>query len=254
MSLCGVVLVHAQGASGKKWIYPVLWVILVLWFLRTTYVSRQPGTGGPVDDGVPTKPKIAKEHNTSPPSVHYEANPFATADVNTSIKAAVIIETRQTAAFIPLVLHFSAVLGPDWPIIIYSSEENFGSFTTSDALRRYRKSGRIVVRPLADGLYFPDWAAVSEFVTEPWLWQDLAPAEHILMFQTDSILCANAARSVEDFFEWDFIGAPIVKQYGEGFNGGLSLRKRSTILRVLEEFTWLDDPGHGPEDQWYYAR
>src|SRR5207244_4220455 len=115
---------------------------------------------------------------------------------------------------------------------------NFGSFSTSHALMRYVKAGRIVVRSLADGVYFPSWDSVSEFLTEKWMWENLAPAEHILIFQGDSIICANSVRSVEDFFEWDLIGAPIVPEYGVGYNGGLSLRKRTTMLRVLDAYDW----------------
>ena len=83
-----------------------------------------------------------------------------------------------------------------------------------------------------------------------WLWEDLEPAEHILIFQSDSIICANAARSVEDFFEYDLIGAPIGEGWGQGYNGGLSLRKRSTVLRALD----LGEPLDLPEDQWYYYK
>jgi len=63
----------------------------------------------------------------------------------------------------------------------------------------------------------------------------LAPAEHIFIFQSDSMICANAARSVEDYFEYDFVGALLSRK---GYNGGFSLRKRSSILRVLENFDW----------------
>jgi len=68
------------------------------------------------------------------------------------------------------------------------------------------------------------------------------------------MLCANAARSVDDFFEYDFVGAPIGEARGQGYNGGLSLRKRSTMLRIIREFDWekYEEPRH--EDQWYYAR
>lgn len=81
----------------------------------------------------------------------------------------------------------------------------------------------------------------------------MAPAEHVLLFQSDSVLCASSVRSVEDFFEYDFVGAPIKEGFGQGYNGGLSLRRASTMLRVLGEFEWKETGG-GPEDQWYFAR
>jgi hypothetical protein len=61
-------------------------------------------------------------------------------------------------------------------------------------------------------------------------------------------------RKVEDFFEYNFIGAPIAPVWGAGYNGGLSLRRRSTILKILDEWEWATHPGPRPEDQWFYAR
>lgn len=82
----------------------------------------------------------------------------------------------------------------------------------------------------------------------------MAPAEHVLLFQADSILCANAAHSVEDFFQYDFIGAPIAERLGKGFNGGLSLRRRPLIEAITREWDWDTDPGSWYEDQWFFER
>ena len=75
------------------------------------------------------------------------------------------------------------------------------------------------------------------------------------------MLCANAARSVDDYFDYDFVGAPIAEGLGSGYNGGLSLRKRSSILRILERWDWAAtkdekarEDGDRFEDQWYYNR
>jgi len=93
-------------------------------------------------------------------------------------------------------------------------------------------------------------------MTQKWLWESLAPAENILLFQSDSMLCANAARSVDDYFKYDFVGAPIATDLGRGYNGGLSLRKRSTTMRVLEEWDWEETKKDGDrfEDQWFFNR
>jgi hypothetical protein len=171
-------------------------------------------------------------------------------------KAAVIIETRFRTNLIPLILHFSGVLGPSWPILIYTSVEAVGQFSTSAALGRYLKTGVIQIRILPQDVLFTDSDSVNAFMTQPWIWESLAPAEHILIFQSDSMLCANAARSVEDFFQYDMIGAPIAKDLGKGYNGGLSLRKRSTMLRVLDNWDWEKTKKEGDrfEDQWFYNR
>jgi hypothetical protein len=45
---------------------------------------------------------------------------------------------------------------------------------------------------------------------------------------------------MEDFLEYDFIGAPIDPDlgFGEGFNGGLSLRNRSLMLDIVTTWNW----------------
>ncbi|KAH6684340.1 hypothetical protein B0J14DRAFT_10006 [Halenospora varia] len=171
-------------------------------------------------------------------------------------KAAVIIETRFRTNLIPLILHFGSVLGPTWPILIYTSAEAVGQFSASSALGRYLKSGAVEVRILPQTVLFTNSDSVNDFMTQSWLWEDLAPAEHILLFQSDSMLCANAARSVEDYFQYDFVGAPIAAGLGKGYNGGLSLRKRSSTLRILEEWDWETTKKEGDrfEDQWYFNR
>lgn len=72
--------------------------------------------------------------------------------------------------------------------------------------------------------------------TDPHLYRDiLAPAEHLLVFQPDSIFCAAAPRTLNDFLVYDWIGAPWAKDATHGGNGGLSLRKVSRILEVLDK-------------------
>lgn len=69
------------------------------------------------------------------------------------------------------------------------------------------------------------------------------------------MICGNAARSVDDYFEYAFIGAPIREGLGRGFNGGLSLRRRSSMLRVLEEWDFEGTKTRERfEDQWFYNR
>ncbi len=97
---------------------------------------------------------------------------------------------------------------------------------------------------------------VNVYLSRPWLWEQLAPAQHVLIFQADAILCANAHRSVDDFLEWDLIGAPM-SESGGWFNGGLSLRNRTMILDILKEGNnWEEETKSrvwtwGGEDAWF---
>ncbi|CCD44584.1 hypothetical protein BofuT4_P054850.1 [Botrytis cinerea T4] len=245
-------------AKPRKLLFPVIYLTIFILFVRTAIEhSRNDGNVWSVSFGADNSTHAAHNDVSSSSSSSSEdlgAKPQPPiANITTSNKVAVIIETRRSGNIIPLILHFSAVLGPTWPLIIYTSAENFGSFSTSAALLRHQHSGRVIVRSLAPGTWFYNWDSVSAFLTTRWLWEDLAPAEHILLFQSDSMLCANAARSVDDFMEYDLIGAPIESKFGQGYNGGLSMRSRKTILRVLDEWKYSDNP-HPAEDQWFYAR
>lgn len=239
---------------SRKWTLPALWVILAVWFLKANYFSNHSSDSSSTSSSPNSPLKTSLLHNPLNPLGSTELPQAIAANVSTSSKVAVIIETRRSGNIVPLILHFSAVLGPTWPLVIYTSAENFGSFSTSAALLRHQRSGRIVVRSLSEGVWFKNWDSVSAFLTSHWLWEDLAPAENILLFQSDSVLCSNAVRSVDDFFDYDLIGAPIDPRWGVGYNGGLSLRKRATVLRVLDEWSWATKPVPYPEDQWFYAR
>lgn len=153
-------------------------------------------------------------------------------------KVAVIIEDSYRPEVVPLVLHFGSVLGPTWPILIYTSIEEVARFSTSAALSRYLKQGLIQIRNLPQTVLFTDLKARNKFMTDTWLWESLAPAEYILLFDSDSMLCSNAATSVDDFFAYDLVGTPVKDK---GHRAGLSMRKRSSMLRVLENWEFADD-------------
>lgn len=161
-------------------------------------------------------------------------------------KVAVIIEDSYRPEVIPLVLHFGSVLGPTWPILIYTSIEEVGRFSTSAALSRYLTQGLVQIRNLPQSVLFTDLKARNKFMTDTWLWENLAPAEHILLFNSDSMLCSNAATSVDNFFAYDLIGTPVKDK---GHRGGLSLRKRSSMLRVLDNWDFAAEVKKKEDDK-----
>jgi hypothetical protein len=173
---------------------------------------------------------------------------------------AAIIETRALDQIVPLLLHFSSVLGPDWPIFLFTSQN---IVSLSAPFKRLIDERRITVRFLPPTVDFNNRLDVSGFLTTPWVWEQLAPAGHVLIFQSDSILCSNSPLKVDDFLQYDFVGAPIDPAYGEGYNGGLSLRNRSMVLDIIRYFDWKDEfknaedkqqPSVEFEDQWLYAK
>lgn len=180
---------------------------------------------------------------------------------------AVIVEDRPLSNLPALLLHFLSVLGPDWPIVFYTTAE---SQPNSTAFLRAVNEGHISIRSLPSDLELDQRPSITQFLTRPWFWEQLAPAQHVLLFQADSIVCANSNEQLESFLEYDFVGAPIdTKGHGEGYNGGFSLRNRSLILDIVTKHSWQTEKDTGLitnepcqttkpclkfEDQWFYHK
>lgn len=230
--------------GNKRLIYvvaaPAITIALLAlnWLLgRNEYVPSFEGDG--VLDG-------SQETSTSEPTI---------------VKLAAIVETRPLENLVPVLLHFSSVLGPEWPIHIFTSEEvKRDNLTESLPFKRGVDAGRFVVRTLPEGTLLNNHASVSRFLTSPWLWLATAPADRVLIFQADSILCSNSPQSIDDFLEYDFMGAPIDSDrgLGLGWNGGLSIRNREMCLNIVTSRSW-EEERHGDhsqgnvdyEDQWF---
>ena len=170
---------------------------------------------------------------------------------------AVIIEPFLQPNLVPVMLHFASVLGSTrsrWPVVLFTREE---SWTTPESIpfQRALRDQRIHVRPLPSDQDFKSRTAVSNFLAGPWLWERLASANRVLLFQLDSILCANANATVDDFLQYDMVGAPIAPHIGKGYNGGLSLRNPKLFLDVAKdpERQFINEAEEF-EDQWFFVR
>lgn len=149
---------------------------------------------------------------------------------------AVIMETDPSRVpnLVPVMLHFANVLGPAWPVVLVTLRAKWEE-PPSPAFRRLMREQRVRIFFLPEDTTFPDHESVSYFLTKPWLWEQFESAGRVLMFQADSVLCSRSERRVEDFLEWDLVGAPISSQYGVGYNGGLSLRNPKMVLELLRD-------------------
>lgn len=163
---------------------------------------------------------------------------------------AVIIESAMIPNLVPLTLHFATVLGPAWGLVLFTLADGWVE-PRSPAFQRHLASGHIEVRFLPPATALTSSQAVSRFLTAPWLWEQLAGARRVLLFQSDSVLCAKSEAAVDDYFEYDYVGAPIAPMYGQGYNGGLSLRNPAAFLNVTREVDFAAS-GHEFEDQFFY--
>lgn len=190
----------------------------------------------------------------------------ATFNTSSSIdfsRLAVLIEHRDHPLLIPILQIFLSRTPSHWPFQVWFGNANEERLRTSPQLSPYIDSGRLLLRPFPENTYpIHDGTSLSRFLTQPWFWEQLAPAEHLLFFQLDSMLCGNSIRSLDEFLGldktsvgydwvgavWEWRGYPATPYGG---NGGLSLRKRSTMVRITKEFGHTWELTQTPEDLWF---
>jgi Protein of unknown function (DUF5672) len=169
-------------------------------------------------------------------------------------KVAVIVETRPLRTIIPIILHFAGILGPEWPILFLTRASAISTLSAyghgSQPFKRLVNTGQVKIIELPTEPYLGNYLGLSHFLASEWFWNQMGSAEYMLNFQTDSILCANSARKVEDFFGYDFVGAWHPWVPGT-FNGGLSLRNVSLARKVVSTYNIADDVGAGTKDGEY---
>jgi hypothetical protein len=130
----------------------------------------------------------------------------------------------------------ASVIPPEWAFKFMGSPIAISSLRSSPIIVRLEASRKLEILSLPSNYSLSTRETISQMFTDIKLYRDiLFPAEHLLVFQPDSIFCANAPTTLNDFLEYDWIGAPWSKTAKYGGNGGLSLRKVSKIIEVLKK-------------------
>lgn len=151
-------------------------------------------------------------------------------------KVALLIEDRPIAHLAPLLLHMISVVPPDWRFVFLGSVESVAFLNNSLAVRTQVRSGKLDLGELPRNFSSKGKEPLSQTLTsvefwrwlggkDTWDWKDpyvdeegeepngMAPGrrpqvEWVLIFQTDSILCANSKASLNDWLHYDWVGAP----------------------------------------------
>jgi len=147
-----------------------------------------------------------------------------------SQRALVIVEPRIHKE-LPFVIHNFVYFSKGWSLYIFHSNENKKYIDTIIDDSFCNK-----IEICSGNLNIKDY---NLLLTSKWFY-DKIDAEYILIFQCDTFI-----RKVLDnsFFDYDYIGAPwkhIKKAHGG--NGGLSLRKKSVMLEIINTKSYTDFP------------
>ncbi|RFU34017.1 hypothetical protein B7463_g2273, partial [Scytalidium lignicola] len=168
-------------------------------------------------------------------------------------KVALLIESRPTLLLAPLLLHFMSVVPPDWRFRFMGSEESVALVNSSASIRQHVDIGKLDLTYIPSNMSTIGQEMISRFLTNLWIYETvLQPAEWLLIFQTDSILCANSRQSLNNWLDYDWVGAPWDPNAKFGGNGGLSLRRVSAIVDVLRNQQRMEYME--PEDVWLTER
>lgn len=170
------------------------------------------------------------------------------AEVNPPV-VGLIVEPRNHVNLLPVLANFRRIL-PQVPLYVLHSAQNrdvlHAAYAHDPAVR--------LVDMGVDNLTIRQYNCI---MTMPNLWANLR-GEHILVFQTDSVLFSQSRVHLEDYLQYDYVGAPWKFLYKFYFrnafmfrglddhtwagNGGLSLRRRALMQEICANQPYLSIP------------
>ncbi len=170
-------------------------------------------------------------------------------------KVAVIVETREHDA-LPFVLNnVMSILPEDYSLQIFHGTSNYDYVYDSVENDMMLLDKEVEFTNLGIDSITADDSSLEIMLTEDF-WNNVV-GETVLYFECDSMLCPNSEYKVEDFEHFDYIGGywgnelgMMNQKYNRVMNGGLSFRKKSFMLDIIENKlqSYLDNGGNPCED------
>jgi len=150
---------------------------------------------------------------------------------------AVIIETRQHKALEFVLRNFMETLPEQWSFLVFCG--NLNKEFCEAILARLPRKARLIHMAV-------DTMRASEYSTllcKHRRVYDEIPTETFLLFQTDTMLFPRYKENLTEFLQYDYVGAPWNNdRFGGVGNGGLSLRKKSKMLEIMDTVTYCGEP------------
>lgn len=150
---------------------------------------------------------------------------------------AVIIEPREHAALEFVLQNFNDHLSDEWQFVVFHGNKNI-EFTKNICNKVFTPDRVKLVNLGVDNLTISEY---SGLFYDDILYSNI-PTELFLIFQTDTVICSQFKENVNQFLQYDYVGAPwshdLVNGPGNNArvgNGGLSLRRKSKMKEVVEK-------------------
>jgi hypothetical protein len=153
--------------------------------------------------------------------------------------AAIIIETRPLNDLHITIDCHRKFLPPDTDIFLYGSKEN--KHIAEKLNIEFELDPKIQKKQFSISDY-------NNLLTSEYFWEKFTGYDRVLIFQHDSGLLREG---IEEFFKWDYVGAPWPFQQ-HGGNGGLSLRcPLAMLICIHDELDGYNEVVHGNEDVFF---
>ncbi len=153
---------------------------------------------------------------------------------------AVIVEPREHKALCFVLNNFLKNLSDEWFIVIMHGNNNnnyIDSIISNDLFKYKNRIAKINL--LVDNLKIQEYnqLMVSEY------FYNIIPTKTFLIFQTDTMICEKNKDLINNFLEYDYVGAPWKALMSNGQlysvgNGGLSLRTKKACLDCIKNNKW----------------
>ena len=149
---------------------------------------------------------------------------------------AVIVEPRILERIPQIISHFSDTLGKEWNIVFYCGKNTKEEWSTK--IPSYVELRELNVNNLTPCTY-------SDLLKSKEMWESFT-GEWVLIFQSDTWIYNDNGYTIDDYIQcgYSYIGGNMNYRWTErhlpvkyhNFNGGLSLRNRKDMLRIIERF------------------
>jgi hypothetical protein len=173
-------------------------------------------------------------------------------NINFNENAIVIVEPREHKLLKQVIDNFHSIMDKSWDLYVFhgKSHKEFADNATKDIKDR----NKFLIPLDTDNLNANEY---NRLFRNKSFW-DNVKAEHILVFQTDTVLCKNSKYKIEDFMKYDYIGCPyngtIIGKTGKVWGednyfygiGGLSYRNKSFMIDCINKNSNV--PPNSPED------
>ncbi|KAF7554750.1 hypothetical protein G7046_g6721 [Stylonectria norvegica] len=170
-----------------------------------------------------------------------------------STKLALLIEPRPIPQLIPLVLHMIAIVPPDWRFLYIGSAESVLMLGRAHAVQHHQLNGKLDLEVLPPPWEMQRKEDVSRILTDINFYDKVLPGvEWLFKYETDSILCANSERSLDDWLGWSWAGLGRIDSGHPTDSRGLSIRRVSAVRRILSFQERFNDTE--PENEWFRKR